>query len=145
MDQTVDDPANRDNRAIVRQVLAVFNSGDIAVLDDLIAAGYTNHNAPPGAVQGIEGRRQAVSMFRRAFPDLQSTVEDLIAEGDRVVARVNLRGTNMGEFLGRPPTGRPVNVTGIDIFRVVDGQVTDRWGVLDMLALTQQLAPDKTP
>jgi steroid delta-isomerase-like uncharacterized protein len=138
------DTENRDSRAIVRQVLSVFNSGDFAILDELIAAGYTNHNAPPGATQGVEGRKGAVAMLRRAFPDLQSTVEDLIAEGDRVVARVNLRGTNTGEFMGRPPTGRPVNVTGIDIFRIVDGQVTDRWGVLDMMALNQQLASDKT-
>jgi len=138
------DSQNGGTRAIVRQVLSVFNSGDLAILDELIAAGYTNHNAPPGATQGVEGRKQAVAMFRRAFPDLQSTVEDLIAEGDRVVARVNMRGTNTGEFMGRPPTGRPVNVTGIDIFRVVDGQVTDRWGVLDMMAMTQQLASDKT-
>ena len=138
------DSQNGGTRAIVRQVLSVFNSGDLAILEELIAAGYTNHNAPPGATQGVEGRKQAVAMFRRAFPDLQSTVEDLIAEGDRVVARVNMRGTNTGEFMGRPPTGRPVNVTGIDIFRVVDGQVTDRWGVLDMMAMTQQLASDKT-
>lgn len=132
----------RDNRAIVSRVLSVFNSGDFAILDELVAVDYTNHNAPPGAAQGVEGRKQAVAMFRRAFPNLQSTVEDLIAEGDRVVARVNLRGTNTGEFMGRPATGRPVNVTGIDIFRVVDGHVTDRWGVLDMLAIHQQLAAD---
>jgi steroid delta-isomerase-like uncharacterized protein len=135
---------NQDNRAIVRQVLSVFNSGDFAILDELIAADYTNHNAPPGATQGVEGRKQAVAMFRRAFPDLLSTVEDLIAEGDRVVARVNMRGTNTGEFMGRPPTGRPVNATGIDIFRIVDGRVTERWGVLDMMAINQQLASDKT-
>jgi steroid delta-isomerase-like uncharacterized protein len=145
MDDSVDDKASRDNRAVVRRVLHVFNSGDLAVLDDLIAPTYTNHNAPPGAPQGIEGRKQAVSMFRRAFPDLESTVEDLIADGDRVVARVNLRGTNTGEFMGRPATGRAVDVAGIDIFRVLDGKVTDRWGVLDMLALTHQLADDPTP
>ncbi len=84
-------------------------------------------------------------MFRRGFPDLVSTIEDEIAEGDRVVVRVNLRGTNTGDFMGRPPTGRAVSVSGIDIFRVAGGKVTDRWGVLDMQALDQQLAVDRSP
>ena len=133
-----------DNRAIVRRVLSVFNSGDLAVLDGLVAADFTNHNAPPGAPQGLEGRKATVTMFRRGFPDLTSTVEDEIAEGDRVVVRVNLKGTNTGEFMGRPPTGARVDVAGIDIFRVADGKVTDRWGVLDMQTLNKQLAADGT-
>jgi steroid delta-isomerase-like uncharacterized protein len=137
--------ATADNRAIVRRVLSVFNTGDLAVLEELVAADYTNHNAPTGAPQGLEGRVQAVSMFRRGFPDLVSTVEDEIAEGDRVVVRVSLRGTNTGDFMGRPPTGRAVSVSGIDIFRVAGGKVTDRWGVLDMQALNQQLAADRSP
>lgn len=113
--------ATTDNRAIVRRVLSVFNSGDLVSLDEVVATTYTNHNAPPGAPQGLEGRKQTVAMFRRAFPDLESTIEDEIADGDRVVVRVNLRGTNTGDFMGRPPTGRQVNVAGIDIFRVAGG------------------------
>ncbi|OGO53776.1 MAG: hypothetical protein A2Z32_10670 [Chloroflexi bacterium RBG_16_69_14] len=137
--------ATTNNRAIVRRVLSVFNTGDLAILDELVAPDYTNHNAPPGAPQGLEGRKQTVAMFRRGFADLESTVEDEIAEDDRVVVRVNLRGTNTGDFMGRPPTGRQMSVVGIDIFRVVGGKVTDRWGVLDMQALSQQLATDPKP
>jgi steroid delta-isomerase-like uncharacterized protein len=136
--------ATTDTRAIVRRVMSAFNTGDLAVIDELVAADYTNHNAPPGAPQGREGRKGAVAMFRRAFPDLVSTIEDEIAEGDRVVIRVRLRGTNSGEFMGRPPTGRSVDVAGVDIFRVVDGKVTDRWGVLDLQGLHLQLAADPT-
>lgn len=141
MDET---DAVTDNRAIVRRVLSVFNTGDLAILDQLVAADFTNHNAPPGAPQGLEGRKATVAMFRRGFPDLESTVEDEIAEGDRVVVRVNLQGTNTGEFMGRPPTGGQVNVAGIDIFRVAGGMVTDRWGVLDMQTLNKQLAAEGT-
>ncbi len=128
------------NRDIVRRVLAVFNTGDLAVLDELVAPDFTNHDAPPGAPQGLEGRKRTVGMFRAAFGDLQSTIEDVLADGDRVVTRATLSGTNTGDFMGQPATGRRMSVTAVDIFRVVDGKVTDRWGVLDMASLTRQTA-----
>ena len=131
--------ATAENQEIVRRVLAVFNTGDLSVLDDLIATDFVNHNAPPGAPQGIDGRKRAVGMFRGGFPDLRSTIEDEIADGDRVVTRATLSGTNTGDFMGQPPTGRTMSVTAVDIFRVAGGKVTDRWGVLDMASLTQQL------
>jgi steroid delta-isomerase-like uncharacterized protein len=130
------------NRDIVRRVLGVFNTGELAVLDQLVATDFVNHNAPPGAPQGVEGRKRVVGMFRGAFSDLHSAIEDEVAEGDRVVTRATLSGTNTGDFMGQPATGRPMSVTAVDIFRVVDGKITDRWGVLDMASLTQQLHAD---
>jgi steroid delta-isomerase-like uncharacterized protein len=130
------------NREIIRRVFGVFASGDLAILDELVAADYTNHDAPPGAPQGRDGRKRVVAMFRAGFPDVASTIEEIIAEGDRVVVRATLSGTNTGEFMGRPPTGRPISVSAIDIFRIADGQVTDRWGVLDMQGLIGQLQAD---
>ena len=135
------DPA-ADNRDIVRRMMGVFNTGDLAALDDLVSTDFMNHNAPPGAAQGLEGRKRVVGMFRGAFADLQSTIEDEIADGDRVVTRATLSGTNTGDFMGQPATGRRMSVTAVDIFKVVDGKVTDRWGVLDMQSLTQQLHAD---
>jgi predicted ester cyclase len=138
----VPDDDTSANRDIVLRVLGVFNTGDMAVLDELVAADFVNHNAPPGAPQGLDGRKRTVAMFRTAFSDLRSTIEEVIAYGDRVVTRASLSGTNDGDFMGRSPTGRSMRVTAIDIFRVADGVVTDRWGVLDMASLTQQLQAD---
>ena len=133
------------NVAIVRRVVDVFNSGDLAVFDELIAADYVNHDAPPGAVQGREGRKQVVAMFRGAFPDLRSTVLDVVADRDKVVVRANMQGTQNGTFMGRPPSGRAVSVTAIDIYRISDGQIAERWGVMDMLALMRQIDTDHGP
>ena len=128
------------NKAIVRRfVEEVQNGDDLAALNALVAPGYVNHSAPPGVPPDREGLRQLTALFRAAFPDGRMTIEDMVAEGDRVATRKTFRGTHRGELLGIPPTGRAVAIALIDIVRLVDGQVVESWSAADDLGLLQQL------
>ena len=86
-----------------------------------------------------EGHRQYSAVMKKAFPDLDRRIEDLVAEGDKVVARWTATGTNTGEFQGMPPTGRTATSSGITIFRIADGRIVEEWSESDMLGLLQQL------
>ena len=128
------------NKAIIRRfVEEVQNGGDLTVLDEIAAADYVNHTAPPGVPPDREGLKQLTAMFRRAFPDGRMTVEDLVAEGDRVVTRKTFRGTHGGELMGIPPTGRAVAIQLIDIVRLADGKAVESWSAADDLGMLQQL------
>jgi len=98
-----------------------------------------DHTLPPGMPAGMEGQRQVFSMYTTAFPDTHFTVGDMIAEGDRVVARLSVSATQHGAFMGLPPTGKHVRFTGIDIIRIAGGKLVEHWGEMDMLGLLQQL------
>ena len=89
--------------------------------------------------QGLEAYQQFVSMYYTAFPDLQISVEAMVAEGDRVVARYTGRGTHQGELMGIPPTGKPVSVTNILIARIANDRVVEQWLNTDVLGMLQQL------
>lgn len=129
-----------ENKAIVRRTMEeCFNNGNLGVADELVTADYVDHAAPPGFPGGPEGFKQLVGMYRQAFPDLRVTIEEVIAEGDKVVTRWVATGTHQGELMGIPPTNKPVTVTGIDINRVVGGKVTEHWGNFDQLGMMQQL------
>jgi steroid delta-isomerase-like uncharacterized protein len=134
------------NKAIVRRIYEeVISKGNLALLDELCAPDIVDHAALPGSPPGREGVRQWFTLIRTAFPDTQVTVEDLIAEGDKVVARVRPEGTQHGEFLGIPPTGKYMTITAMDMFRVADGKIVEHWGEQDMLGLLQQLGAIPTP
>ncbi len=130
-----------ENKAAMRRIpLEVYNQGQLDVADEVLAAEYTEHvPLPPGWPSGIAGLKQYVSMLRSAFPDFQYTVEDELAEGDKVVFRLTARGTQHGEFLGMPPTGKQATWTEMHICRVVDGKLVEHWANLDQLSLLQQL------
>lgn len=129
-----------ENKAIVHRFYEeVFNRKNTAALDEFIDAHAVDHAAPAGAPGGIEGARQFADMFLAAFPDVRFTVEDLIAEGDQVVARLTQSGTHHGIFLGLPPTGKRVQVTGIEIFRFAGGKIVEHWNSYDDLGLFQHL------
>ncbi|MCE2395343.1 ester cyclase [Candidatus Poribacteria bacterium] len=118
----------------------VFNKGKLEQADTLIAAEYIDHNPiGAGGKSGIEGFKQTVRALRFAFPDLRFTVEQMIVNGDQVVTRTTMQGTHKNSFMGVDPTGKPVTVSGFDIFRVADGVVAERWGTLDGLTLMQQI------
>jgi predicted ester cyclase len=131
------------NRAIgCRVLLELWSQGKLELADELYAPGYVDHvgrGPEPGRVSGPEGIKQAVTMFRTAFPDLQYTVEEEMAERDLVMTRFSARGTNRGPFLGAPPTGRVVNYTGFDLNRILDGKIIESWVNYDALALLQQI------
>src|SRR5262249_55869509 len=128
-----------ENKAIVRRLFEEgLNRGNAAVADELIAGGFTNHNISSGT-RGPAEFKSTIAMFRTAFPDVVFTIEDEIAEGDRVVARWVMRGTHLGAFRGVPPTGRSAAVGGIGIFRLEGGKVVERWSQLDSASLIRQL------
>lgn len=119
------------NKARVRSLFEeVFPAGDLIGVRDLVDPEIVDHNPLPGQPAGVKGIEYVVSAMRTAQPDLKFTVDDLLAEGDRVAIRWTLRGTNTGPMLGQPPSGEPVEMTAIVIFRIADGKIAERWAAL---------------
>jgi len=128
------------NKALVTEFIdALFTRGDLNAVDRYLAPGFVNHDPFPGFAPDLEGFRRIGQVFREGFPDWRSQLEVLIAEGDLVTERFTARGTHRGEIMGVPPTGREVVLAGINIFRVQDGKLVERWGRTDDLGLLQQL------
>ncbi len=134
-----------ENKAIVRQAYDAINRNDLDALDEMVASDITDHDPAPGQGPGLEGVKDYFSSLHAAFPDVQMDVEDMIAEGDKVVARVSVSGTHQGEFMGIAPTGNRVTITGIDILRLTDGKVVEHWGKFDDLGMMQQLGVMEQP
>ena len=134
-----------DNKALIRGSYAAISSGNLDEVAQLAAPDYVDHAAPPGLPPGPEGVKQSLTMFRTAFPDLEIQAEDLIADGDKVAARVVIRGTQHGDFQGIPATGKQVTVTGIELFRIANGKIAERWAEVDRLSMLQQLGAIPTP
>jgi steroid delta-isomerase-like uncharacterized protein len=129
-----------DTKTIIRRHFdAIWNQGQLEVADELVAPTYVSHFPVPGQPPGIAGFKYAVQLLRTSFPDLHITVDDLIAEGDTVVARLTARGTHRAPFRGIAPTGRSVAWTGIRIFRLAQGQIVEHWANWDDWGLFQQL------
>lgn len=135
-----DMPSLAENKQLVRAFIdGLFTEGDLAAVDRYLAPGFVNHDPFPGLPSDRESMRQVGAMFRTAFPDWHSQLEFLIAEGDLVAEKFTARGTSRGPILGVAPTGREVSLPGINIFRVENGAIVERWGRLDDLDLLQQL------
>ena len=134
-----------DNKAIVRRAYDAINQNDLDALDEMVDSVITDHDPAPGQGPVLEGVKQYFSSLHTAFPDVHMDVEDMIAEGEKVVARVSVSGTHQGEFLGIAPTGNQVAIKGIDILRIVDGKVVEHWGKFDDLGMLQQLGVVEAP
>ncbi len=133
-----------ENKAVVRRFIGqAFNAGDLAVIDELVASDYVLHFAPE--VRGPKGMKHFVTMYRTAFPDYACTVEDQIVEGDKVVTRWTVRGTQRGELMGIPPTGKQVTLPGVVIDRLANGQLAETWFQADVLGMLQQLGVVQAP
>jgi steroid delta-isomerase-like uncharacterized protein len=116
------------NKALIRHVFEeVIPAGDITAMRDLVAADWVDHDPLPGQPAGVEGVEYVVSTMHGAHPDLRFTIDDLVAEDDRVTIRWTMRGTNTGPLFGQPPTGEPVEMAAIAIFRIADGKLAERW------------------
>jgi steroid delta-isomerase-like uncharacterized protein len=134
------------NKALVRRMAnEVMNNGNLRVVDEIIAPNAVNHSNPPGFPAGTAGVKQMVTMYRSAFPDMRITIEDLVAEGDKVVARWSATGTHRGELMGIPATGKRVTVTGIEINRIAGGKIAEHWEIFDQLSMMQQLGVVPAP
>jgi steroid delta-isomerase-like uncharacterized protein len=140
--------STEQNKAITHRLFEeILNKGNLAVVDELFSSNYVLHT-PTGPVHGVEGYKQFVNMYLSAFPDLQFTIEDLIAGGDKVVARWTGTGTHQGSLMGIPPTGKRATVTGISINCFENGKFVEGWLDFDALGMLQQLglipAPGQT-
>ena len=134
-----------ENKVTVRSLIEeAFNKGNLSAIDELIADAYVNHGAGT-EVRGREGMKGFVTTYRAAFPDYHCTIEDQIAEGDTVATRWTARGTQDGELMGIPPTGRRVELTGIVVDRLADGRLVETWLQADALGMLQQLGVVATP
>jgi len=129
-----------DNEAAMRHFLEQINAGDVNAAAELLADNFVEHEVVPGLEPNKEGTRQFFGMMITAFPDLRLDAQDILTSGDKVVARLRVTGTNKGEFMGTPATGKAINVQAVDIVRFGnDGLAVEHWGVWDMMAMMQQL------
>ena len=128
-----------------RLVDELINNKNYDVIDELFAPDFVEHEEIPGIDPGYEGMRQAFQIFHTAFPDLQVVIQDILADGDKVVAREQWTGTHQGEFMGMPATGKQVDFSVIDIVRLAEGKLVEHWAVTDMLALLTQLGAIPEP
>jgi len=134
------------NKRILRRFFEeLFNTGDLSIADEIVALDYVNHNTIPGEPSGREGLKAFVTLLRTAFPDIRFTIDDQLAEGDKVAPRLHFTGTHRGEFAGVPATGKPVTATAINLQRVADGQIQETWLDWDALGLMQQLGAVPAP
>lgn len=126
-----------DNQTLVEQFFdQVINQRNLAVLSRFVSPNAINHSVPAGLPQEPN---QFLGLHLGAFPDVRATVEDLLADGDKVIVRVSYRGTHQGAFMGMAPTGKQITVMGIHIFRVANGKLVEHWGLTDRIAALRQL------
>jgi len=131
-----------ENVATMRRMYELLNDGDIDGFGGLVAGGFVEHEEVPGLEPTKEGVLQMFRMYRAAFPDLHTALEDVLVDGDRVVVRGTDRGTHLGDFMGFPASGRKVTTTWIEIFRMENGKAAEGWLESDSATLRAQLAAD---
>ena len=137
------------NKAVLRrEVEELYNhTGDLDVVEEIFSPEYVSHEPTSGEVRGIEGARRFAATFREAFPDLRNTIEDMVAEGDKVVMRFRGSGTHEGETTEAfgSPTGKRMEITGITIKRLSGGKIVEAWTNFDALGMMQQLGATASP
>ena len=137
-----------ENKATVRRFFdEVINAGNLDQADEFVTSDYVEHQELPGAEgrEGIGVAKGFLSMMRVAFPDFRFDIEDVIAEGDKVAARVVVRGTHRGEMMGLAPTGKRVSTSGIEVFRFENDKIAEHWATFEALDMMQQLGMVPVP
>jgi steroid delta-isomerase-like uncharacterized protein len=136
-----------ENKVLFRRIPEeVINTGRLERAADLFAADYVEHvPLPPDLPPGVAGFQQFFGMMRAAFPDLRYTVDDLVGEGDKVTGRITAHGTNRGDFMGIPATGKAASWNEIHVGRFAGGKLVEHWAVIDQLALLRQLGVVPAP
>jgi steroid delta-isomerase-like uncharacterized protein len=132
---------SESNKNVVRRLFEeVWNKGNLQVTDELFTPNYAQHDAStPDVGRGPDSEKKRATLYRTAFPDIRLTVEDIIAEGETVVARWSCRGTHKGDLNGIAPTGKQFNVTGVSVARFTNGKMSEGFVNWDALSLMQQL------
>ena len=130
-----------ENKTLVRRLIKeVWSKGNFAVADQIVAPNYANHDtANPMPEPGREGLKKRVTAYRTAFPDVTFTIDDILAEGNKVTVRSTVRGTHKGVLMGFAPTGKQVTVAVITVVRIAGGKVAESWVSFDTLGMLQQL------
>ncbi len=135
-----------ENKATLRRLLnEIWGKGNANAVDDLYAAHFVDHTPYPGTTPNREGIKQSLQFYRKAFPDSQFTIDDLVADGDRVAGRFTYSGTHKGELMGIPPTGKHVKIEGLALSRLEDGKIVESWEIPDQQKLMEQLGVSQGP
>ena len=136
-------PQETSNKATFRRFQEATNTGDSELIsktiDEVVEPDVLIRTPLPVEATGAEALKEVFSRLHRAFPDLHVSVEDVIAEGDRIAARNSVTGTHQGDYMGIPPTGRRVTYNEMFIVRFVDGRIAETWGVVDVFSQMKQL------
>ena len=117
----------------------LWDRGNLNIADEILSASFVDHDFVQGQTPGMEGYKQMVGAFRSAFPDLRVRNEDVIEEGNKVVVRWTANGTHNGQLMQIPPTGKKVSLKGVDILRIENDKIVERWGEFDALGMLSQL------
>ena len=137
---------SEESKAIVLRWFAELDRGNLDIVEELIAEKYVDHNpALPNLPPGRQGVRQYVRILKAAFPDALHVIDDVIADGNKVMTRVTARGTFLGECIGYQPTGRTVEISGIAVHRIENGQLIEHWAHADIAGFMQQLGAGADP
>ena len=129
-----------ENKASVRrEIEECWHSGNLRIVDEIYAVNFVNYNPFPGTTPDREGIKEFIKNMRIAFPDIRLTIEDLIAENDKVVEMVTITGTNKGEAMGIAPTGKRITFPVITINRFIGSKIAERWSISDQLDIMRQL------
>ncbi len=132
--------STEENKALILRYFQKIDEGDLSVIDEFVSPAFVDHGSSPGFPSDRDGLKLAAGRFRTGVPDGYHRVEDLLAEGDKVVARVRGYGTHLGEFMGVPATGKMITAMGMAIWRIADGKIVERWNVVDLQGLDRVLA-----
>ena len=128
-----------ENKNIVRRYQEIYNKNELDRLTEVLSEDLLTPNIMPGIPPGLEGAKAAHRIMLAGFPDYQTIIEDMVAEGDRVAARIKMIGTHTGDFMGIPPTEKRISFTGIYMVRISNGKIVEHWGEEDSVSLLQQL------
>jgi len=131
--------SQESNIAAQERFGAAVNNGDFRAFDEVVAPNAVDHDPAPGQAPGPEGYRQFFTELRTAFPDLKISVEHMVADADNVAFAYTVSGTNQGAFMGFAPTGKRMQVRGMQISKFADGKMIERWGSSDQMGMLQQL------
>jgi len=135
-----------ENKALVRRAIdEIWNAHNLGAVDDLYAADFVNHDPLAPEVTGLDAFKAWISGVFDSFPDIQVTVDDMVAEGDKVAKVYTLTATHTGELLGVPPTGKPVTMAGISIYRIADGEIAEMTWSYNMLGTMMQVGAIPAP
>jgi len=133
------DRTESQNIEVIRAVFSeVWSEGKVELIDKYFAVDYLGH-FPAETFHGLQGIENHVLAHRTAFPDWTEVIDDMIVDRDKVAVRFSSSGTNLGEFLGGPPTGKHVHISEVAIFKLKDGKIIEQWVYPDILSLQQQL------